>query len=583
MTQVCAIYVRYSDDTQRATSIDDQIRRCKELAARHNLSYETARIYQDIAITGKAEGESKREGFRDLLDDWDRGAFDVLLVDEFSRLSRDVLTQAQIIRRLESNQRVRMLSANGVDTLNGNWQLLVGLEGIVSQQASRDTKHRVVRGMIGQLERGYMIATPAYGYSLKREFDAAGNRRGTQWEIEETTAVIVRDIFERRAHGESMHAIARSLNDRGVPTRRKGRNADGGYWRPSSIRNLLSNTIYKGLFVWNGSNSARARAKKSGYEIEEKHYLRPQLRLVSDELWGRCNNKTISRSGYGGGRHILAGLVQCGHCDSVLAVTGKSRCRSLYCPRCTVAKNVAGEEDRLTGTVAVAGLQQLLIHAARKFLNDRALNAFKDRLREQLLGDIHDKLNVAKMELARLEGAQERLSRLLAFNESEDPILIERYNEARDRAQKQREAVTALIVGVEAIDKDAIAAQLEVADPLQVLDGLFDSDLPPERVRSVLARLFPAVIFESKRSRYQSVFSIRFAPGAAVAMVSETAVVDEEEQEMRFLLRYWAGKSAKWTVECLCCNSLQSSTSTNAQIKPPFAGSLVVTDCHANA
>lgn len=132
MTQRCAIYVRYSDDQQRTTSLDDQVRRCKELAKQHGFSLDDVQIYQDAAITGKAQGEDKRKGFQALLASWNLNAFDVLIVDELSRLSRDALTQAQIIRRLETSSRVRMITANGVDTARPGWQLLLGLEGIVS-------------------------------------------------------------------------------------------------------------------------------------------------------------------------------------------------------------------------------------------------------------------------------------------------------------------------------------------------------------------------------------------------------------------------------------------------------------------
>lgn len=554
MTQRCAIYVRYSDDHQRPTSIDDQTRRCKELALQNGFSLENMQIYSDAAINGKYESESKRTGFRKLLEDWDRQVFDVLLVDEFSRLSRDALTQAQIMRRLETSARVRMVTANGVDTTRPNWQLLLGVEGIVSQQSGRDTKHRVVRGMFGQLERGYMIATPAYGYTLKREMDGAGNRIGSHWLINEPQAEIVRDVFERRARGESMHQIARSLNERGIPTRRSAREANGGYWRPSSIRNLLENTIYKGVFVWNGSTTVRARAKKHGHVVEPVTFLRPELRIVSEELWERCNQKTISRSGYGGGRHALAGLVTCGCCESILAVTSKSRCRSLYCPRCTVAKSVISADERLTGTVATQGVQYLLIHAARHFLSEPFIEEFRAKLRAKLVGDVDEQLRAARVELARLQGAQERISRLIATDESEDPVLLARYSEARDRAQTQRIHVNELVAGAAAVDREAIAAQIDVVDPLRVLDDLFDSDIPAAQVRAVLSRLFPSVVLERKLSTYQSVFSIRFSPGVALAMSSGTQTVEEQEVELRFLLRYWPVHSfgqARWTVECL--------------------------------
>lgn len=554
MTHCCAIYVRYSDDQQRATSLDDQMRRCKEIALKNGISLEHVKIYQDVAITGKFEGEAKRKGLRQLLEDWDRQAFDVLLVDEFSRLSRDALTQAQVIRRLETSARVRMVTANGVDTTRPNWQLQLGLEGIVSQQSGRDTRHRVIRGMFGQLERGYMIATPAYGYTLKRELDAAGNRIGSHWLINESEADIVRDVFERRARGESMQQIARSLNERGIPTRRAARTATGGYWRPSRIRNLLENTIYKGVFIWNGSTSVRARAKKHGHVVEPVTFLRPELQIVSEELWERCKQKRISRSGYGGGRHALAGLANCGCCESILAVTSKSRCRSLYCPRCTVAKSVIGADERLTGTVATEGVQYLLIHAARHFLSEPFIEEFRAKLRAKLVGDVDEQLRAARVELARLEGAQERISRLIAADESEDPVLLARYSEARHRAQTQRIHVNELVAGAAAVDREAIAAQIDVVDPLRVLDDLFDSDIPAAQVRAVLSRLFPSVVLERKLSRYQSVFSIRFSPGVALAMSSGTQTVEEQEVERRFLLRYWPVRNfgqARWTVQCL--------------------------------
>ena len=572
MTRCTAIYTRFSNEQQRPTSIDDQIRRCQEIARQNGLSTDNVCLYQDAAVTGKASGDAKREGFKKLLEDWDRGAFDVLIVDEFSRLSRDALTQAQIIRRLESNQRVRMLSANGTDTAKPNWQLPLGLEGIVSQQAGRDTRHRVVRGMLGQLERGYMIASPALGYSLKREFDAAGNHIGTHWEIHENDAAVVREVFERRAQGETMHAIARDLNERGIATcSGTVRSAKAKYWRPSRIRNLLSNRVYKGEFVWNGSTTARSRAAKAGYEVEEQVFERPQLRIVSDETWERCNRKTISRSGYGGGRHALAGLINCGCCDSILAVTSQRRCRSIYCSRCTVAKSVTGVEGRLTGTVAVTGVQQVLIEAARSFLSPAFVEAFKQRLQAKLLGNVDAELTAARNELVRLEGAQERLSRLVAADETEDPVLLTRYTEARDRARAQREEVQAIAAGMENVDRAAIEAQLKATDPLKVLEGLFDADLPPARVRAILARLFPSIVLEEKRSKYQSVFLIRFAPGTALALASDTQVVANEEVELRFLLRYRPSHisgDARWTVEQVKTRSPNRSRKTPAVDSP---------------
>lgn len=567
MKERVAIYARYSSDQQRETSIDDQIRRCLELASKQGYPVDDVLTFQDAAITGKATGDAKRQGFQQLLEAWDANVFSVLIVDEFSRLSRDAVTQAQLIRRLENNRRVRLIAASGVDTNLPNWQLRVGLEGIIAQQSGRDTRHRVVRGMIGQLERGYMIATPPFGYVRKREFDEQGNRIGSRWLIDEAEAVVVRDIFERRARGESMHEIARELNKSGVPTRRKARTADGGYWRPAAVRNLLSNSIYKGVFIWNGSTTAKARAKNEGRDLEPMHYLRPELRLVSDELWDRCNDKTISRSGYGGGRHALAGLVSCGCCHGTLVLSSVSRCRSLYCANCTVAKSSDGQKQRLTQTIATVGVQTLLVESARHFLSEDFVAAFRDALRSRLAGGNQAELDSARAELRKLERAQTRLLNILETAEDDDELLAERYAGIREQIRQQTQLVAELVAGQREIDQASIQAQMEV-DPSSVLDGLFDADIPPARVRAVLARLYPEIVFEGKpSSRYESVFRIRFAPGAALAIASGTGEIDGGETEQRFLLRYSPaghGGEARWTVRLVDEANAESQGTSSA-------------------
>lgn len=153
-----ALYARYSCDQQKETSIDDQLRRCRDFARQLGLADAQALVFKDEALSGTFKHTDKRIGYQALLAAWDANEFTVLIVDEFSRLTRDAVEQARLMRRLETNRRVRLITANGIDTDRPNWQLHVGLVGLVGQQATRDTQHRVERGMLGQLERGYLAA-----------------------------------------------------------------------------------------------------------------------------------------------------------------------------------------------------------------------------------------------------------------------------------------------------------------------------------------------------------------------------------------------------------------------------------------
>ncbi len=65
MTLRCALYARYSSDQQRAASIEDQFRVCRDHAAREG--WKIAGAYKDSAISG--DSMILRPGIQALLDD----------------------------------------------------------------------------------------------------------------------------------------------------------------------------------------------------------------------------------------------------------------------------------------------------------------------------------------------------------------------------------------------------------------------------------------------------------------------------------------------------------------------------------
>ena len=48
----CAIYARYSSELQRAASLEDQIRNCRQFAARMGWQVVEEHVYQDAALSG---------------------------------------------------------------------------------------------------------------------------------------------------------------------------------------------------------------------------------------------------------------------------------------------------------------------------------------------------------------------------------------------------------------------------------------------------------------------------------------------------------------------------------------------------
>ena len=78
------------------------------------------------------------------------------------------------------------------------------------------TGSRTTRGMVGQLERGYQIAQPPYGYRASPEVTETGKVLGTKWFIHEPEAQVVRRIYALRHQGLSCPTIAATLQREGV-------------------------------------------------------------------------------------------------------------------------------------------------------------------------------------------------------------------------------------------------------------------------------------------------------------------------------------------------------------------------------
>ena len=84
----CALYARYSSDQQRAASIEDQFRICREHAGRE--VWKIVGAYRDAAVSGASV--VLRPGVQGLLEDAHRGAFNIAAAEVLDRVSRDQAT-----------------------------------------------------------------------------------------------------------------------------------------------------------------------------------------------------------------------------------------------------------------------------------------------------------------------------------------------------------------------------------------------------------------------------------------------------------------------------------------------------------
>jgi DNA invertase Pin-like site-specific DNA recombinase len=91
-----ALYARYSSDNQSVSSIEDQFRVCREQADRQK--WQVIDIYHDAAISGASV--ILRPGIQTLLQDAQRGKFDIVVAEALDRVSRDQADVATLFKHL---------------------------------------------------------------------------------------------------------------------------------------------------------------------------------------------------------------------------------------------------------------------------------------------------------------------------------------------------------------------------------------------------------------------------------------------------------------------------------------------------
>ena len=502
---IATIYARYSDDKQRPTSIEDQVRRCSELAEQNGLTVGPTRVITDFALSGQEKDLKKREGYQALMAAWGAGSLDVVVVDELSRLARDGVELALLQKRIEKTG-VRLLTGSGIDTSRPNWQLQFGLESLTSQNAGRETRHRVGRGMLGQLIRGYNVGYPPFGYRMQQYFGETGKKLGTKWHIQEDLADIVREIYAMRRAGSSFAKIAAMLNTRGILLAGKAKTEMGGYWRPARVRALIHSPVYRGEVSWHDSAFFKDKARKTRQKREEQFFERPDLRIVDDETWYACNKATLSRSGYGGGKNLFAGLVTCSVCKATLSV-GNRRAPSLSCAQCSQAKMVGVAEPRLTGSIAVSGVEFMLDQLLRELLAGSLVKQFRERLQAKLMAGPDTAIVETERQLAEVSKIVDRLETILASDTGDNDTLASKYLERKNEQRQLQRNLARLKAGAQTLNREVVAKQLSV-DPVSLLPSLFDGSQEVECVRAMLARLFPKILFLGKFERYVAGFEI---------------------------------------------------------------------------
>lgn len=423
-----ALYIRVSTDEQ-AASADEQERGARAWCERSGHSI--VAVYRDLGHSG-AEWVT-----RPAIGDLERAArstprpFDLVVVRDADRLGRDAVLLPRLLRSLADRDVTVVESSTGRPLeLDGVGLVVVNVMAALAQ-VERETIARRVRGALAsKATRGAVTGGVVYGYVNVR------GPEGVRYEVHEGQAAIVREIYERRARGESCRAIATLLNARGVPSPR----AEGGgtgSWCRSTVHMIATSPRYKGEATWGKIGSRYRDGTRVAVRRDDAiTYAVPVI--VDAEVWQRAQRSTTGarqaskRAAPGPEpKHLLTGLAVCGICGHRIA-TGRTSSGS-------------GDRRVILAAYCCAGHRDRGICQARYYVPVERLEA---PILDWLVSDVLDP--------KRIEEASARARAILRATEAGDPRVAEIEARIADLAQRQ----TRVRRAIQTSDDEGLVADL---------------------------------------------------------------------------------------------------------------------------
>ena len=346
-----AIYCRLSEeDRHKQLETDDSasIQNQKNLLLAYALEqgWELYDIYSDEDYAG---ADRRRPAFNRLLQDAKEHRFDIVLCKTQSRFTRELELVEKYLHGLFPLWGIRFVSVvDNADTANKGNKKSRQINGLVNEWYLEDLSENIRSVLTSRRKAGLHIGSFAlYGY--RKDPDQKGHLV-----IDPPAAAVVREVFTLFSQGFGKTAIARLLNDRGIPNPTEYKRLQGlrysqpkgkgsTLWRYPAIARMLSNPIYTGTMVQGKYGSIsyktkenRPRPKSQWYTVSNTHQP-----IVPRELWDRVQSLLSQRAKpfSTGTLGIFAGKARCAHCGYAMRST-KSRGRYyLQCATRRAAKD----------------------------------------------------------------------------------------------------------------------------------------------------------------------------------------------------------------------------------------------------
>jgi len=233
-----------------------------------------------------------------------RPAFQVLVMAEESRLGRESIETSYALKQIvDAGVRVFFYLTNQERKLdNALDKVMLSLTNFSAEMEREKASQRTYDAMRQKAQALHVTGNKVYGYTNVPVYGETPNPDGSQRrqhvvrQINPAQAQIVVRIFEMYAAGIGLSSIAKTLNGERVSPPHGGVKG----WCPTAIRNILLRDLYRGMVLWNRTQSIQRDGTKKQRKRPQSEWLRlevwPELRKDDKEASGSTEEKNTCGS-----------------------------------------------------------------------------------------------------------------------------------------------------------------------------------------------------------------------------------------------------------------------------------------------
>ena len=412
--KITALYCRLSRDDELARE-SNSIKNQKIILSKYaeDNKFQNIKFFVDDGYSGTT---FTRPAFMEMMDLAEQNKISTIIVKDHSRLGRNRLVVGQLLEEDFVRLNIRYIAImDNIDSSKGLNDFLP-IQDWFNEMHAKNTSQKVRAVLKSKGESGISLANNVpYGYK-KDENDR------TKWVIDETSAEVVKEIYNLFIQGHGTFEIARILTKRNIMTPAEyfisvGRKFPSKLqefkhqWNPTTVASILDRQEYIGDTV-NFKYTIRSYKDKTKVPIPKEDwqiFKNTHEAIIDEYTWNiaqelRNNRKKPTRSGK---KSIFSGLLFCNDCGKKMyfqsPVTDLNAKEHYRCS--SYKKNVSlCTSHWITDEV----LQSLVLENIQKVV--AYMKNFEDLfIKEQLAKSTQDELKQITKNKKELEQAKKRI------------------------------------------------------------------------------------------------------------------------------------------------------------------------------